>query len=195
MGFSGLEPPFFFLKPADAQALVVAEVGQDAAIRYPSLTRQLFHEIELVVAVGRPGKNIKLAEASRHIYGYAVGLDMNRQDLLNDMMQKGRPWCIGKSFEDSAVIGPMTPAERVPDIENAEIYLQVNGADRQRSKVAYLIWNAAKLIEQLSLSWELLPGDLIYTGTPKGVAAVVPGDVLSGGITGLPPLQVRVKSS
>lgn len=192
MGFSGFEEPFFFLKPADGESLVVVDAGQLGTVRYPSLTKQLVHEIELVIAIGAQGRNIKIEDAHRYIYGYAVGLDMTRQDLLNDMASKGRPWCIGKAFDDSAVIAPITPAERVKDIDQAEIFLTVNGSERQRSFVSRLIWNAAKLIEQLSLGWELRPGDLIYTGTPKGVAAVVPGDVIAGGVTGLTPLTVRV---
>jgi fumarylpyruvate hydrolase len=192
MGFSGLDAPFFFLKPADAEALVAVEAGQIGSIRYPSLTRQLHHEIELVVAIGTKGKFIKIEEAHHYIYGYAVGLDMTRQDLLNDMASQGRPWCIGKSFDHSAVVGPITPAIQINDIANAEIHLLVNGAERQRSRVSHLIWNAAKIIEQLSLAWELCPGDLIYTGTPKGVAAVLPGDVMEGGVTGLEPLKVQV---
>ncbi len=192
MGFSGLEAPFFCMKAADQESIVVVEAGKIESIRYPLLTRQLHHEIELVIAIGKRGKNITLTDAHQHIYGYAVGLDMTRQDLQNDMVRQGRPWCIGKSFDQSAVIGPITPAAGAHDIENAEIYLQVNGADRQRSNVSRLIWNVAKMIEQLSLSSELYPGELIYTGTPRGVGTVVPGDTMRGGVTGLETLNVYV---
>ena len=190
MGFTGREPPFFFLKPADS--LVVVPAGQTGSMPYPSLTANLHHEIELVVAIGKGGKNIKAADALQHIYGFAVGLDMTRRDLQNDMKKQGRPWCIGKAFDHSAPIGPITPADKAGDVHNAEISLQVNGADRQRSNVSKLIWNIAETIEHLSAAWELQSGDLIYTGTPEGVAAVVKGDVLTGEVNGLGQLKVQI---
>ena len=190
MGFTGREAPFFFMKPADA---VVAPTG-DAPVQmpYPSLTSNLHHEIELVVAIGKGGKNIPASEAFAHIWGYAVGLDMTRRDLQNEMKKQGRPWCIGKAFEYSAPIGPVTPAAQAGDIEQADIWLQVNGQDRQRSQIGQLIWNIAETIEHLSQAWELQPGDLIMTGTPEGVGAVQVGDLLEGGITGLTPLRVSI---
>ena len=190
MGFTGREPPFFFLKPNDS--LVVVEADQTGAMPYPSLTQNLHHEIELVVAIGKGGRNISAANAAQHIYGYAVGLDMTRRDLQNEMKKLGRPWCIGKAFDQSAPMGPITPAALVPAIAEAEIYVQVNGQDRQRSHIDKLIWNVAETIEHLSAAWELQPGDLIFTGTPEGVAAVVRGDTLEGGITGLGTLRVKV---
>ncbi len=190
MGFTGREPPFFFLKPADA--IVAVDAGDTGSIPYPSLTKNLHHEIELVVAIGTGGKNIRAADAHRHIYGYAVGLDMTRRDLQNDMKKQGRPWCIGKAFDHSAPIGPITPAEQAGDVANAEISVQVNGQDRQRSHVSRLIWNIGETIEHLSAAWELQPGDLIYTGTPEGVAAVVSGDTLVGEVSGLGWLSVKV---
>ncbi len=190
MGFTGREPPFFFLKPADA--VVVVEAGTTGSIPYPSLTKNLHHEIELVVAIGTGGKDIKAADAHKHIYGYAIGLDMTRRDLQNEMKKQGRPWCIGKAFDQSAPIGPITPVDQAGDIANAEIYVQVNGTDRQRSNVSKLIWNIGETIEHLSAAWELQPGDLIYTGTPEGVAAVVSGDTMVGGVAGLGTLSVKV---
>jgi fumarylpyruvate hydrolase len=190
MGFTGREPPFFFIKPSD-NALPVA-AGETGTLAYPSLTKDLHHEIELVAAIGKGGRNIKAADAFSHIYGYAVGLDMTRRDLQGEMKKQGRPWEIGKTFEQSAPIGPITPAEQAGDVTKAEIWLQVNGKDRQRSNVSKLIWNIAETIEHLSQAWELQPGDLIFTGTPEGVAAVVAGDTLTGGVTGLQPLSVRV---
>jgi fumarylpyruvate hydrolase len=190
MGFTGREAPFFFLKPADA-AVPVAQ-GETGAVSYPSLTKDLHHEIELVVAIGTGGKNIKAADAARHIYGYAVGLDMTRRDLQGEMKKQGRPWDIGKAFEQSAPIGPITPAAQAGDVANAEIYLQVNGKDRQRSNVSKLIWNIGETIEHLSAAWDLQPGDLIFTGTPEGVAAVVAGDTLVGEVAGLGKLSVRI---
>ena len=190
MGFTGREPPFFFMKPADA--IVVVNAGETGLLPYPSLTANLHHEIELVVAIGKGGKNIKAADALQHIYGYAVGLDMTRRDLQNDMKKQGRPWCIGKAFEASAPISAITPAAQAGDVQHAEIWLQVNGQDRQRSNVNQLIWNIAETIEHLSHAWELQPGDLIMTGTPEGVGAVQTGDVLEGGISGLGTLRVNI---
>lgn len=190
MGFTGREPPFFFLKPTDS--LIVVNAGETGHMPYPSLTQNLHHEIELVVAIGQGGKNIKAADAEKHIYGYAVGLDMTRRDLQNDMKKAGRPWCIGKAFDHSAPIGPITPKDQADDVNNAPFDLQVNGQVRQSSTVTKLIWNVAETIEHLSAAWELQPGDLIYTGTPEGVAAVVAGDTLVGQIAGLGTLTVKI---
>ena len=190
MGFTGREPPFFFLKPADA--IVPVETGRTGSIPYPSLTKNLHHEIELVVAIGTGGKNIKTADAPKHIFGYAVGLDMTRRDLQGEMKKQGRPWCIGKGYDHSAPIGPITPIALAGDVNSAEIYLKVGGQDRQRSNLSKLIWNIAETIEHLSAAWELQPGDLIYSGTPEGVAAVVSGDIMTGGVTGLQTLSVKV---
>jgi fumarylpyruvate hydrolase len=190
MGFTGREPPFFFMKPADAVVVIDAETTGTMA--YPTLTKNLHHEIELVAAIGTGGKNIKAADAHKHIFGYAVGLDMTRRDLQNDMKKQGRPWDIGKSFDQSAPIGPIVPVAKAGEIEKAEISVQVGGADRQRSNVSKLIWSIAETIEHLSAAWELQPGDLIFTGTPEGVAAVVSGDTMVGAIAGLPTLTVKV---
>ena len=190
MGFSGREAPFFFMKPADA--LVVVKPGETGNMPYPTLTRNLHHEIELVVALGKGGKNIAAADAHKHIFGYAVGLDMTRRDLQNEMKKLGRPWSISKGFDHSAPIGAITPAADAPDIASAEILLQVNGEQRQRSQIAKLIWNISEVIEHLSAAWELQSGDLIYTGTPEGVGAVVSGDSMSAGITGLQSITVTV---
>ena len=190
MGFTGREPPFFFLKPADA--VVVADVGHTASLPYPSLTSNLHHEIELVVAIGVGGRDIRAQDAATHIFGYAVGLDMTRRDLQGEMKKQGRPWSIGKGFDHSAPIGAITPAEQVPHIETAALWLQVNGQDRQRSNVSQLIWNIGEIIEHLSQAWALQPGDLIYTGTPAGVAAVERGDTLRGGVDGLCDIELKV---
>ena len=190
MGFTGREPPFFFLKPADA--VLPVNAGETGTMAYPSLTSNLHHEIELVAAIGTGGKNIKAADAHKHVFGYAVGLDMTRRDLQGEMKKQGRPWSIGKAFEQSAPIGPITPAAQAGDVANAEVWLQVNGKDRQRSNVSKLIWSIGETIEHLSAAWDLQPGDLIFTGTPEGVAAVVAGDTLVGGVTGLGELRVRI---
>jgi fumarylpyruvate hydrolase len=190
MGFTGREPPFFFIKPTDS--LLVVEAGATGAMPYPSLTKDLHHEIELVAVIGKGGRDIPAATALGHVWGYAVGLDMTRRDLQGEMKKLGRPWEIGKAFDQSAPIGPVVPAAELPGIHEAAITLSVNGAARQGSTTAKLIWNVAETIEHLSRAWELQPGDVIYTGTPEGVAAVVQGDLLVGHIDGLPDLAVRI---
>ena len=191
MGFTGREPPFFFMKPNDA--VLVVPQGTVGDMPYPSQTQNLHHEIELVVAIGKGGSNIRAADALSHIYGYAVGLDMTRRDLQNEMKKQGRPWCIGKAFEHSAPISPITPANQIADITQSEISLHVNGQERQRSHIHQLIWNIAETIEHLSAAWTLQAGDLIFTGTPAGVGAVVTGDTMVGAITGLGELHVRIR--
>ena len=190
MGFTGREPPFFFMKPADA-VLPVAQ-GETGHLPYPTLTQDLHHEIELVVAIGQGGSNIAAQDALQHVWGYAVGLDMTRRDLQGEMKKQGRPWCIGKAFDHSAPIGPITPAEAVPGIAQATIQLDVNGRQRQHSNVSRLIWNIGETIEHLSAAWELQPGDLIFTGTPEGVAAVVAGDTMEGRVEGLQGIRIAV---
>jgi len=190
MGGPGREAPFFFMKPADA--LLYAAPGSTAQMPYPTLTANLHHEIELVVAIGIGGRNITAAQAPHHIFGYAVGLDMTRRDLQNDMKKAGRPWCIGKGFDHSAPIGQITPAAELASVADAAITLRVNGAMRQSSTISQLIWNIAETIEQLSMAWELQPGDLIFTGTPAGVGAVAAGDEMQGDITGLSGIRVVV---
>ncbi len=191
MGGTGREAPFFFMKPADA--VLSAPAGQALHMPYPPLTANLHHEVELVVAIGTGGANIAVADAEKHIYGYAIGLDMTRRDLQNDMKKNGRPWCIGKGFDHSAPIGPITAAAKAPNIHTAGIFLQVNSQDRQRSVVSKMIWNIAETIAQLSQAWALQPGDLIFTGTPEGVGPVVRGDVLQAGIDGLGTLTVHME--
>ncbi len=190
MGFTGREPPFFFMKPADA--VLPVPMGDTGRIAYPSLTQDFQHEVELVVAIGRGGSNIAAADAMHHIYGYAVGLDMTRRDLQGQMKKQGRPWCIGKAFDQSAPIGPIVPRVQTGPLTTGAISLHVNGVLRQRGDLAQLIWNVDETIEQLSRAWTLQPGDLIYTGTPAGVAAVLPGDVMEAAVDGLPLLRVVV---
>mgnify|MGYP001000005551 CR=1 FL=1 len=190
MGHSDREPPFFFMKPADA-VLPVAQ-GQTGAMVYPALTSNLHHEVELVVAIGRGGRDIAVADAPGHVWGYAVGLDMTRRDLQGEMKKQGRPWCIGKAFEQSAPIGPLHPVAGTGWLERGGITLAVNGELRQRGDLSELIWNVAEVIAELSRAWELQPGDLIYTGTPAGVGAVARGDVMEAAIEGLGTLRVAV---
>ena len=191
MGFTGREPPFFFLKPADA-VLPVAD-GTTGEMAYPPQTRNLHHEIELVVAIGQGGRDIAAADAVKHIWGYAVGLDMTRRDLQGEMKKQGRPWCIGKAFDESAPIGPLHPIASTGALTKGAITLSVNGSLRQKGDLSELIWNVAETIEVLSAAWTLQAGDLIFTGTPAGVGAVLPGDVMEGAIEGLGVLLVKVR--
>lgn len=191
MGFTGREPPFFFMKPADA--IVPVPAGETGSIDFPSLTANLHHEIELVVAIGTGGRNISAADAASHIWGYAVGLDMTRRDLQGEMKKQGRPWCIGKAFEQSAPIGPITAMATTGELLTGGITVSVNGVTKQKSDLKELIWSVNETIEHLSAAWTLQPGDLIFTGTPAGVGAVVRGDVMDGAIDGLGTLRVAVR--
>ncbi len=190
MGFTGREPPFFFMKPADALLPVAA--GQVGEMKYPPGTSDLHHEIELVVGLSGGGSNISAADADDLIYGYAVGLDMTRRDLQAEAKKLGRPWEIGKAFDESAPITPMVPKANVADIASRKISLTVNGDDRQQATIAELIWNIGEIIEHLSKYWTLQPGDLIFTGTPAGVAAVGKGDVLHGTVQDVGELQINL---
>lgn len=190
MGGTGREAPFFFMKPADA--VLAVPYGTTGEMPFPSMTSDLHHEIELVVAIGKGGKNIAAADAMEHVWGYAVGLDMTRRDLQGEAKKLGRPWCTGKGFDYSAPIAPIHPIMETGPIANGEIRLEVNGAVRQKSNIDKLIWNVAETIEHLSKYYELKPGDLIFTGTPEGVAAVKPGDSLVGAIEGLGELRVTI---
>jgi fumarylpyruvate hydrolase len=190
MGFSGREAPFFFMKPADA--VLPVPHGSVGEMPYPGETSNLHHEIELVVAIGRAGRNIAAADATKHIWGYAVGLDMTRRDLQLALRDKGRPWDVAKGFDCSAPISPVKPILASGEITAAQIWLNVNGQRRQASDVSMLIWSVNETIEHLSKFYELKPGDLIFTGTPEGVGPVVKGDELEGGIAGLGTLKLRI---
>jgi len=191
MGFDpDRDPPFYFAKPADA--ILPVAPGKVLDLPYPTLTRNYHYEAELVVAIGKGGANIALEAALSHVWGYAVGLDMTRRDLQIAMREKGRPWEIGKAFDGSAPIGPIHPAAAVEAIHQARIWLTVNGTRKQDSNVSNLIWSVAETIADLSRYFRLEPGDLIYTGTPEGVGAVAPGDLMEAGIDGLGTIQVRV---
>ncbi len=180
MGFSGREPPFFFMKPADA--LVPVAAGDTGRIAYPSLTANLHHEVELVVALGPGGR----------IFGCAVGLDMTRRDLQGEMKKQGRPWEIGKAFEQSAPIGPIVPLAAAGALDAGAITLDVNGQRRQTGDLKELIWSVAETLEKLAEAWTLQAGDLVFTGTPAGVGAVQRGDLMEARVAGLPDLRVRV---
>ncbi|EOR03346.1 MULTISPECIES: fumarylacetoacetate hydrolase family protein [Acinetobacter] len=193
MGFDpDREPPFFFCKPNDLESIV--PVNQDAVeIPYPTETSNYHYEIELVVAIGRDANNVSVEDAANYIYGYAVGLDMTRRDLQMSMREKGRPWEIGKAFDFSAPIGPIHPMTETGEINQADIHLTVNGETVQHSDITHLIWSVAETIANLSTLFELKAGDLIFTGTPEGVGAVVRGDVMRAEIAGLTGITVNVK--
>ena len=184
------EPPFFFCKPADA--VVPAAPGETIEIDYPSRTESYHHEIELVAAIGKAGRDIAPERALDHVWGYAVGLDMTRRDLQTALRDKGRPWDVAKAFDRSAPIGPLHPVSRIGHPQHGAIWVQVDGQDRQRSDIDQLIWSVPEVIANLSTYFELRPGDLIFTGTPEGVGAVRRGQTLHGGIDGLGELSVRV---
>lgn len=180
------EPPFFFLKPADA---VLPGGGQ---MHYPPGTENLHHEIELVVAIQREGRDIAAAKALDFVYGYAVGLDMTRRDLQFKARDMGRPWDFGKAFDESAPITPIHPVASHGHRSAGRIWLEVNGEMRQEADLADMIWNVPDTIAFLSQYYLLKPGDLIFTGTPAGVGAVKRGDRLVGGVEGLAELSVTI---
>ncbi|MAK55726.1 MAG: 5-carboxymethyl-2-hydroxymuconate isomerase [Pusillimonas sp.] len=191
MGFDpDREPPFFFCKPTDSVKPVA--YGDTLEVPYPSETENYHYEIELVAAIGKAGSNISEADALSHVWGYAVGLDMTRRDLQMKMREMGRPWEIGKAFDNSAPIGPMHPANTVANLEQAEIALKVNGEFKQKSTINKLIWNVAETVSFLSRYFHLEEGDLIYTGTPDGVGPVVKGDLMEGSVEGLGTIAVKV---
>ncbi len=161
-------------------------------MRYPLATKSYQHELELVAAIGTAGVNLAPERALEVIYGYAVGLDMTRRDLQIEMREKKRPWDLGKSFAEAAPIGPLHPVSRVGHPQRGRISLEVNGEPRQRGDLADMIWDVPHVLHFLSQYYELLPGDLVFTGTPAGVGAVVAGDLLVGRIEGLGELSVRI---
>jgi fumarylpyruvate hydrolase len=190
MGFTGREDPFFFCKPADA-VLVVAD-GETGKLPYPSKTSNLHYEMELVVAIGKGGRDIPIEQANEHIFGYALGLDMTRRDLQGEAKKQGRPWETGKAFDLGAPIGPIHPRSKTGTLEKGAIWLKVDEQGKQTSDLTQMIWNIPETINYLSGLFELQPGDLIYTGTPEGVGAVVKGNLMVGGVDGLGELRVQV---
>ena len=180
MGGDDREPPFFFTKPADALVL------SGSAIAYARATSDLHHEVELVIAIGTGGADIPVAEALAHVFGYAVGVDLTRRDLQAAAKGKGQPWDSAKGFDQSAPLGAIVE-RRGSDLKGA-IRLDVNDATRQASQISNMIWSVPEIIAECSRLWCLAPGDLIFTGTPEGVGALVPGDRVRAAIDGLPEL-------
>jgi fumarylpyruvate hydrolase len=184
------ELPFFFQKPTDAVQYVA--VGTTADHAYPTLTKNYHYEIELVAAIGKGGRNIPVERALEHVFGYTIGLDMTRRDLQRGMGDMKKPWEIGKSFDHSAPMGPIHRAATIGHFDKGAIWLKVNGEQKQSADLRMMIWSVAEQISKLSEAFELMPGDLIYSGTPENVGPVVRGDVIEGHIDGLPNLSVRI---
>ena len=178
------EPPFFFMKPGDAV------VPTDSTLPFPSVTKDLHHEIELVVALAEGGADIASHDALSHVYGYAVGLDMTRRDLQAQAKKAGRPWDMAKGFDRSAPMSPIRAASEIGHPEKGAIWLRINGDTRQEGDLDQQIWKVPETIAYLSTLVELRPGDLIMTGTPAGVGRVDPGDRLEGHIDGVGDLRV-----
>ena len=180
------EAPFFFTKPADAA------LDTPCTIPYPPLTENLHFEIELIIAIGKGGADIAEADVMDHVWGASVGIDLTRRDLQNEAKNAGRPWDWGKAFDNSAPIAPIVPIADVPSVETARIWLAVNGEVKQDADLAELIWSVREHVSILSQSMTLAPGDIIMTGTPAGVGAIVAGDVVTGGVEGIGTLEVTI---
>ncbi|HKP78101.1 MAG TPA: fumarylacetoacetate hydrolase family protein [Phenylobacterium sp.] len=186
MGGDEREPPFFFQKPTDAIVLDGAQVA------YPSITSDFQHEIELVLAIGRGGSDIAPERAAEHVFGLAVGIDLTRRDVQIAARKSGRPWEIGKGFDNSAPIGLLHPTQGSALPESGAVSLTVNGETRQAGDLSQLIWSCTEIVAQLSRQYRLEPGDLIYTGTPAGVGPMNVGDVVVGRVAELTPLTVTI---
>lgn len=186
VGGDGREPPAFFGKPTDAL------VPGGGTVDYPSRTANLQHEVELVIAIGVGGKDIPVAQAPTHVFGYAVGIDLTRRDLQAQAKEKGKPWDLSKGFDQSAPVGAIVPVTQIGHPARGRIWLSVNGNSKQDGNLDQMTWNVAEVIANLSTYVELSAGDLIFTGTPSGVSTIVRGDVVECGIEGFPPLSIRV---
>jgi fumarylpyruvate hydrolase len=181
------EPPFFFMKAANSI------VQDNAVLAYPVGSKDVHHEIELVVAIGKGGRNIAVDKALEHVWGYGIGLDMTRRDIQGEAKKMGRPWEMGKSFDESAPVSALRPASEIGHPARGAITLRVNGVLRQQGDLAMQIWNVAEQIAYLSSLITLQPGDLIFSGTPAGVGPIQPGDKLEGHIDGVGDLTVTYR--
>jgi fumarylpyruvate hydrolase len=180
------EPPFFFSKPADAV------VPNNTPVPFPPRTQNFHHEVELVIAIGKGGRNIPPTNALDHVFGYAVGNDLTRRDLQKQAKDAGKPWDVSKGFDLSAPIAAIRPVSAQGHITHAAIWLKVNGELRQQANVADMIWSVSEIIAELSTLFELQPGDLVFTGTPAGVSALKKGDRIEAGIEGLETLSTTI---
>jgi fumarylpyruvate hydrolase len=186
MGNDERQPPFFFQKPLDA---LLPSGGE---FPYPPGSENVQHEVELVVAIGKGGVDIPVESALDHVYGYALGFDMTRRDLQEKAKKTGKPWDAAKAFDFAAPIAPIKPVSDVGHPSDSRIWLAVNGDVKQDSTLDLQIWNVPEGISHLSKLFEVKPGDLIYTGTPAGVGAIIPGDVMTGGIDGIGEMEITV---
>ncbi|NYT64984.1 fumarylacetoacetate hydrolase family protein [Alcaligenaceae bacterium] len=191
MGFSGREDPFFFCKPADAILNVLD--GTSGAMAYPPKTSNLHYEVELAVVLTSGGRNLTVEQAQDAIWGYAIALDMTRRDLQGDAKKQGRPWELGKAFDQSAPIGPVHARADIGELAAGAITLAVDGVVQQSSDLSQMIWSPAEAIAYLSAYFELQPGDIILTGTPEGVGPVLAGQTMTAAIEGLGELRVQVQ--
>lgn len=196
-GSAEREPPIFFSKPADAavpgEAPAAGHEPSPVSVRYPSRTNEFHYEIELVIAIGKGGSNISTASADAHVFGYAAGIDLTRRDLQKQAKLSGTPWEVGKAFDQSAPVSAIVPWAAPGVLERAAIWLKVNGKMRQESDIGEMTWGVRDLIAELSTFYELLPGDLIFTGTPAGVGPLKKGDLIEGGVAGVGLISVRVE--
>ena len=186
MGNDMRDPPFFFTKPADAT------LDTPCTVPYPPLTEDFHFEAELVIAIGKGGANIAEADVMDHIWGASVGIDFTRRDLQAQAKKMGRPWDWSKAFDNSAPIAPILPMADVPSVEKGRLWLAVNGEMKQEADLSQMIWSVREHTATLSQAVTLAPGDIIMTGTPAGVAAVQPGDVITGGVDGISEFEVTV---
>ena len=184
------EPPFFFQKPTDA--IQLAPPGETIDHPYPTLTKNYHYEVELVAALNKGGRDVPVERALDLVMAYTVGLDMTRRDLQRAMGDEKKPWEIGKSFDHSAVLGLLQPAARTGHFTQGSIWLKVNGTTKQNANLNQMIWNVAEQVSNLSKAFELMPGDIIYSGTPENVGPVVKGDIMDAHIDGLPDIRVKV---
>jgi 2-keto-4-pentenoate hydratase/2-oxohepta-3-ene-1,7-dioic acid hydratase in catechol pathway len=184
------EPPFFFQKPTDA--IQVAPPGVTIDHPYPPITKNYHYEVELVAALGKGGRNVTPEQALGMVYAYAVGLDMTRRDLQRAMGDQKKPWEVGKSFDKSAVISHLHPADRTGHLTKGAIWLKVNGTVKQNANLNQMTWNVAEQIANLSRFYELFPGDIIYSGTPENVGPVKPGDIMTAHIDGIYDINAKV---
>ncbi len=180
------DPPFFFQKPRDAV------VTDDAVVPYPPMTDDFQFEGELVVAIGKPARNVSVQQAADVIFGYAAGVDLTRRDRQSEAFKEGKPWEIGKSFDASAACSAITPVARSGHLLEGAITLSVNGQQRQQVDLEQMIWDPFEIVSKLSAQYTLMPGDIIMTGTPAGVGAVVPGDQITVNIQGLAPFSISI---
>ena len=184
------EPPFFFAKPSDA--IVNADKELNTLVPYPPQTNNFHYEMEMVVAIGQNAQNIEAEEALGVIWGYGAGIDLTRRDLQKAAKDKGRPWELGKGFDNSAVISSLNPVSKIGHPQDARIWLSVNDIIKQDSNIEKLIWSVPEMISILSKTMTLKPGDLIYTGTPEGVGPISKGDKISGGVDGVGEISITI---